>query len=191
MGNVQDLKGKRVDIGKGGSGAQATWAAIETALGWTDADLALAAELNPDSAGAALCAGDVDASVQLVGHPSIRVADELRQCDLVLVSVLGPEIAEFVVGRPYYRPGEIPAGMYGANPATPTFGVSATLVAAADLPDNMAYAVAKSLIEGVDQLRSRNPVLAPLEPREMIRAGLTAPLHPGAERAYRELGLIK
>ena len=55
----------------------------------------------------------------------------------------------------------------------------------------MAYAFAKSAIEGVDQLRSRRPALAGLEPKEMVRASLTAPLHPGAERAYRELGLTK
>jgi TRAP transporter TAXI family solute receptor len=191
VGDVEGLKGKRVDIGRPGSGAQATWEAIEAALGWARADLKLAAELKPDSAGSALCANEVDASVQLVGHPSAWLAQRLGQCDLALVSVAGPAIAELVVGRPYYRPGEIPAGVYGGNAATPTFGVSATLVASAELPDAVAYSIAKSAIEGVDQLRSRRPALARLEPEEMVRASLTAPLHPGAERAYRELGLIK
>jgi TRAP transporter TAXI family solute receptor len=188
---VEELKGKRIDIGKVGSGARATWAGIEAALGWSETDLALVTSLSPDSAGAALCADEIDASVQLVGHPSARVAAGFGQCDLDLVSVTGPAIAELVVGRPFYRPGEIPAAMYGSHPATPTFGVSATLVATADLPDDMAYAIARTLLEGVDELRSRNAVLGALEPGEMIRIGLTAPLHPGAERAYRDLGLIK
>ena len=191
VGDVEALKGKRVDIGRAGSGAQATWEAIEAALGWTRADLKLAAELKPDSAGAALCANEVDASVQLVGHPSAWLAQRLDQCDLALVSVAGPAIAELVAGRPYFRPGEIPAGIYGGNAATPTFGVSATLVTSTNLPEAAAYAIAKSAIEGIDQLRSRRPALAQLEPREMIRLALTAPLHPGAERAYRELGLLK
>lgn len=188
---VEELKGKRIDIGKVGSGAHATWEGIEAALGWSDSDLALVTALNPDSAGAALCSDEVDASVQLVGHPSARVAGVLAQCELSLVSVAGPAIAEFVVGRPYYRPGEIPAGMYGRNPATPTIGVSATLVTSADLPDATAYAVAKAILEGVGELRRRNAVLAALEPGEMVRVGLTAPLHPGAERAFRDLGLLK
>jgi TRAP transporter TAXI family solute receptor len=190
-GDVKSLKGKRVDIGRPGSGAHATWEAIETALGWTRADLRLAAELKPDSAGFALCADEIDASVQIVGHPSAWLAQRVDECGLTLVSIAGPAISELVAGRPYYRLGEIPAGVYGGNAATPTFGVSATLVASADLPDEVAYVVAKSAIEGVDQLRSRRPALAQLEPKAMVHASLTAPLHPGAERAYRELGLTK
>ena len=191
VGDVEDLKGKRVDIGRAGSGAQATWEAIEAALGWTRADLKLAAELKPDSASSALCANEVDASVQLVGHPSAWLAQRLDQCDLALVSVAGPVIAELVAGRPYFRPGEIPAGIYGANAATPTFGVSATLVTSTNLPE------AVGLRDRQVDHRRRRPAPQPpsrpcaARPREMVRAGLTAPLHPGAERAYRELGLIK
>jgi uncharacterized protein len=110
---------------------------------------------------------------------------------LALVSVAGPAIDALVAGRPYYRLGQIPAGVYGGNAATPTFGVSATLVASAELPDEVAYVFARSAIEGVDRLRSVRPALARLDPKEMVRASLTAPLHPGAERAYRELGLAK
>jgi TRAP transporter TAXI family solute receptor len=189
VGDVKNLKGKRVDIGRPGSGAHATWEAIEAALGWTRADLRFAAELKPDSAGFALCAHEIDASVQIVGHPSAWLAQRVDECDLSLVSIAGPAISDLVAGRPYYRLGEIPAGIYGGNAATPTFGVSATLVASADLPDEIAYVFAKSAIEGVEQLRSRRPALAGLKPKEMVQASLTAPLHPGAERAYRELGL--
>jgi TRAP transporter TAXI family solute receptor len=188
---VEDLEGQRVDIGRSGSGAHATWEAIEAALGWTRADLKLAVELKPDAAPSALCANQIDASVQIVGHPSAWLAQNFEECDLGLVSVAGPAISELVAGRPYYRLGEIPAGVYGVNVATPTFGVSATLVAAADLPEEVAYVFARSAIEGVDQLRSLRPPLARLEPKEMVRASLTAPLHPGAERAYRELGLME
>jgi hypothetical protein len=191
VGEVNGLKGKRVDIGRPGSGAHATWEAIEEALGWTRADLRLAAELKPDSASSALCANAIDASVQIVGHPSAWLAQIVDECDLALVSVAGPAIAELVAGRPYYRPGEIPAGVYGGNAAKPTFGVNATLVASAALPDDVAYAFAKAAIEGVNQLRSLRPAFAGLEPKEMVRASLTAPLHPGAEQAYRELGLAK
>jgi TRAP transporter TAXI family solute receptor len=191
IGDVEALKGKRVDIGRPGSGARATWDVIEAALGWARADLKLAAELKPDSAGDALCANEVDASVQLVGHSSAWLAQWLDRCDLALVGVAGPAVAGLVSGRPYYRPGEIPAGMYGGNAATPTFGVSATLVTSAELPDEVVHAIARAAIKGVDQLRTRRPALARLEPEEMVRASLTAPLHPGAERAYRELGLIK
>jgi TRAP transporter TAXI family solute receptor len=191
VGDVEDLKDKRLDTGRLGSGAHATWEAIEAALGWTRADLKVAMELKPESAHAALCANTIDASVQIVGHPSPSLAQGLEECDLGLVSVAGPAISQLVAGRPYYRLGEIPAGIYGGIPATPTFGVSATLVASAALPDEVAYVFARSAIEGVDQLRSLRPPLARLDPKEMGRTSLTAPLHPGAERAYRELGLIE
>jgi hypothetical protein len=191
VGGVQDLEGKRVDIGRPGSGAHATWETIEAALGWTRANLELAVELKPDSARSALCADQIDASVQIVGHPSPWLAQSLDECDLALVSVAGPAISELVAGRPYFRLGEIPAGVYGGAATLPTFGVSATLVASADLPAEVAYVFARAAIQGADQLRSLRPALAKLEPKEMVRASLTAPLHPGAERAYRELGLTR
>ena len=191
VGEIDDLEDKRLDIGRPGSGAHATWEAIEAALGWTREDLKLAAELKPDSAAFALCANEIDASVQIVGHPSAWLAQSVDECGLTLVSIAGQAISELVAGRPYYRLGEIPAGVYGGNAATPTFGVSATLVASVQLPSEVAYVFAKSAIEGIDQLRRRRPALAGLQANEMVRASLTAPLHPGAERAYRELGLIK
>jgi uncharacterized protein len=189
VGEIDDLEDKRVDIGRPGSGAHATWEAIEAALGWTRTDLKLALDLKPDAAPSALCSNQIDASVQMMGHPSAWLAQSVGECDLALVSVAGPAISELVAGRPYYRLGEIPAGVYGGNAATPTFGVSATLVASAALPDDVAYVFAKSAIEGIDQLRSLRPALGALEPKEMVSTSLTAPLHPGAERAFRELGL--
>jgi hypothetical protein len=191
IGELNDLKGKRVDIGRPGSGAHATWEAIEAAFGWTRTDLKLALDLKPDTAPSALCENRIDASVQIMGHPSAWLAQRVGECHLTLVSAAGPAISELVAGRPYYRFGEIPAGVYGGNAATPTFGVSATLVASAALPDDVAYLFAKSVIEGVGQLRSLRPALGALEPKEMVSASLTAPLHPGAERAFRDLGLTK
>ena len=113
--------------------------------------------------------------MQIVGHPSAWLAQSVDECGLTLVSIAGPAISELVAGRPYYRLGEIPAGVYGGNAATPTFGVSATLVASVELPSEVAYVFAKSAIEGVDQLRSRRPALAGLQANEMVRASLTAP----------------
>jgi uncharacterized protein len=97
--DIEHLRDKRVDIGRPGSGAHATWEAIEAALGRTRANLKLAAELKPDSARSALCANEIDASVQIVGHPSAWLAQSLKECDLALVSVAGPAISELVADR--------------------------------------------------------------------------------------------
>ena len=135
---------------------------------------------------------DVDASVQLVGHPSDRLADELRQCDLALVSVAWPRDCR-IRGRPTVLPAWGDPG-----------GDLRRQCGHADLrrqrhAGRLGGSAGRGRVCGrqVDHRRGR-PVaeaairaLAQLEPREMVRAGLTAPLHPGAERAYRELGLIK
>lgn len=101
-----------------------------------------------------------------------------------------PSHLALVADRPYYRLREIPAGIYGGNAATPTFGASATLVVGRPA-GRSRLRVRRSAIAGVDQLRSVRPPLARLDPQEMVRTSLIAPLHPGAERAYRELGLTK
>jgi hypothetical protein len=186
-----DLRGKRVNIGNPGSGQRATTEAVMAANGWTMADFGQVSELPSDEQAAALAGGRVDAVVFTVGHPSSEIYDATSSTVARLIPITGPAVDDLIADHPYYAKAEIPGGLYHGNDgATPTFGVRATLVVSATASDDLVYLVVKSVFENFDQFKGLHPALAKLDRREMARAALTAPLHPGAERYYREAGLI-
>jgi len=190
IAKVEDLKGKRLNIGMPGSGTRATWEILSGALGITANDLAEATELRPESAGERMCANTLDASLMIVGHPSKLVDAQLKACGLVLVPVAGDAIEALVASRPYYVQGTIPGRFYGLATDTPSFGGITTLMTNAAVPDAIVHAFTLAVMQGLDRLRQQ-PVLSGLDPKQMVQQSLIAPLHPGAARAYRELGLLQ
>lgn len=186
--NITDLKGKRLNIGNPGSGTRGTWEVIEKALGWSRDDLKLAAELKSAETGQALCDDKIDAYFWLVGHPSALTQETLATCDSHLVNARGEEIDKLVADTPYYRKATIPAGMYGDNPDIETFGVGATFVTSADVSDDVVYTVVKAVFDNFDQFKALHPAFQHLKEEEMIKDGLSAPLHPGAVKYYKERG---
>lgn len=190
--NFDDLKGKRVNIGNPGSGQRGTMDVVLAAKGWTTADFAVASELPPAEQAAALCDNNVDAMVYTVGHPSGAIQEATTACDTVLVNVTGPEIDKLIAENPYYRSATIPGGMYrGSDADVTTFGVGATFVTSADVPEDVVYNVVKAVFTDLDQFKGLHPALGVLDPQQMVSDGNSAPLHPGAERYYREAGLLK
>jgi len=184
-----DLKGKRVNIGNPGSGQRETMQVIMDAKGWKMSDFALASELKSAEQAAALCDNKVDAIVFTVGHPAGTIEEATASCDAKLIPVTGPEIDKLVEEHPYYSKATIPGGLYTGNPdPTDTFGVRATFVTSADVPDDVVYAVVKSVFDNFDRFKGLHPAFAKLEPEEMVSQGLSAPLHPGAEKYYKEKG---
>lgn len=191
ISSITDLRGKRVNIGSAGSGTRASWDDLAAALEWNRDDLALAAELRPDAAGYALCNGNLDANLLMYGHPSALVATELARCDQRIVPVTGPAVDRLIADNAYYSKVIIMAGTYGIATDIPSFGGRATLVTTAEQPDDVVYTLTKQILANVPELKTMHPALASLVPREMVRDALTAPLHPGAQRAFREMGLLK
>ncbi|MCP5075777.1 MAG: TAXI family TRAP transporter solute-binding subunit [Rhodobacteraceae bacterium] len=188
IANITDVKGKRMNIGNPGSGTRGTWEVLEGALGWERSDLALAAEMKSAETGAAVCDGKIDAYFWLVGHPSALTQESLASCAAHLVDVTGPEIDKLIADNSYYRKATIPAGMYNNEADVTTFGVGATFVTSADVPEDVVYIVVKAVFENFDQFKKLHPAFANLKPEEMIADGLSAPLHAGAVKYYKEQG---
>jgi TRAP transporter TAXI family solute receptor len=189
--NFQDLKGKRVNVGNPGSGQRGTMEVVMQALGWTMDDFKLASELKSAEQSQALCDNKVDAMVFTVGHPSGSIQEATTTCDSVLVNVTGPAIDKLVKENSYYRYATIPGGMYRGNPDdVKTFGVGATFVSSAAVPENVIYNVVKAVFENFDQFKKLHPAFANLKKEEMIKDGLSAPLHDGAIKYYKEAGLM-
>ena len=188
----QQLKGKRVNIGNPGSGQRGTMEVVMAALGWTKKDFKLASELKSAEQSQALCDNKVDAMVFTVGHPSGSIKEATTSCDSVIVEVAGPEIDKLVKENDYYRTATVPGGMYrGTDTDTKTFGVGATFVTSAKVPENVIYYVVKAVFENFDEFKKLHPAFANLKKEEMIKDGLSAPLHAGAAKYYKEAGLMK
>ena len=186
--NITDLKGMRLNIGNPGSGTRGTWEVLEKALGWKRSDLKLAAEMKSAETGQAVCDGKIDAYFWLVGHPSALTQESLASCAAHLVNVTGPAIDKLVADRPYYRTATIPANMYNNKKDITTFGVGATFVTSTDVPDKVVYIIVKAVFDNFDQFKKLHPAFANLDPKEMIKDGLSAPLHAGAVKYYKEKG---
>lgn len=190
--NFEDLKGKRVNIGNPGSGQRGTMEVVMGKMGWTKDDFKLAAELKPAEQSQALCDNKVDAIIYTVGHPNGSIKEATTSCDAVLVNVTGPEIDVLVTENDYYRTAVIPGGMYrGSDEDTMTFGVGATFVSSDTVPENTIYIVVKSVFENFDDFKKLHPAFGNLKKEEMVKDGLSAPLHDGAAKYYKEAGLIK
>ena len=185
-----DLNGKRVNIGEPGSGQRATIEAIMDAKGWTRSDFRLASELKAAEQAQALCDNKIDVMVYFVGHPNGAVQEATTSCDTVVVSVDDKEVQQMVESTSYFVSYEIPGGMYSGNdkPVT-TIGAKATLVSSTKVSDETVYWVVKSVFDSFDNFRRLHPGFANLTKAEMLE-GNTAPLHPGAEKYFKEVGLI-
>ncbi|GGC03876.1 C4-dicarboxylate ABC transporter substrate-binding protein [Marinobacterium zhoushanense] len=186
-----DLKGKRVNVGNPGSGQRGTMEVLMAAKGWTMDDFSLASELKAAEQSKALCDNNIDAMIYTVGHPSGSIKEATTSCDSVIVEVSGPEVDKLVNDNPYYRVAVIPGGMYrGTDKDVYTFGVGATFVTSSKVDPNLIYHVVKAVFENFDTFTKLHPAFANLKKEEMIKEGLSAPLHEGAIKYYKEAGLM-
>ena len=189
--NFEGLAGKRVNVGNPGSGQRATMEVVMDAFGMNMDSFALATEYKGSEMAKQICDNNIDAMIYTIGHPAAAIKEATTTCDVKLISVTGAPIEKLVADNPYYRVATIPGGMYaGTDSDTTTFGVGATFVTSADVSDDVAYVVAKAVLSNLDDFRGLHPAFANLDAAQMISDGLSAPLHPGAERAYKELGLM-
>lgn len=177
--NVDALRGKRVGIGKEGSGSRATWEVIENALGWNRTDIR-AVEVPSEEQGQMLCAGELDAFVWFSGHPSFSTEETLSGCDANLISVSEEAIAAVLERHPRYRKVTIPADIYaGQETPVTSFGTMAELVTASAVDPEIVGAVTQAILEDVDRLRGLHPALKDTGMHVLAHTS-SAPLHPGA-----------
>ena len=190
--NFEDLKGKRVNIGNPGSGQRSTIEVLLAAMGWSTGDFSLASELKATEQAAALCDNQVDAMVYTVGHPSGSIQEATTACDSVMVNVTGPVVDELIEDNPFYRVATIPGGMYRGNDEdATTFGVAATFVTSDKVSDEAVYTIVSAVFDNFEDFKALHPAFENLVAEEMAVAGLSAPLHPGAAKYYKEKGWIK
>lgn len=187
-----DLKGKRVAIGNPGSGTRATVDGLMAATGATTREFAAVSELKADEHGAALCDNKIDAFFYVVGHPSANIQDPMTTCGAQLVNITGTAPEKLVADNSFYATVQIPAKTYPSQSTDlSTYGVVSTIVTSAKKTDAEVYLLVKSVFDNLEDLKKLHPAFAGLKAENMIQAGLSAPLHPGAAKFYKEKGWMK
>lgn len=191
IASFDDLKGKRVNIGNPGSGQRDTLEEIMQVKGWDRSAFSLAAELKPAEQASALGDNNIDAMTYFVGHPNGAIQEATTTTDAVLVPVTGAEIDKLLAAKSYYTKAEIPGGVYkGNDAATPSIGGKAVLSTSAKASPEVVYQLVKSVFDNIDRFKRLHPAFADLKEEDMIKVGLSAPLHEGAVRYYKERGWL-
>jgi len=186
---MEDFKGKRFNVGNPGSGQRATMEMLLPALGMSTRDFSLASELKPDEHGAALCDNKIDGFAYTVGHPAANIQDPPTTCGAKLVPLTGEGVEKLIAQYPYFAHATVPGGLYANNPEpTNTFGVVATFVSSTRVSDEVVYTMVKAVFDNFEEFKKLHPAFANLDPQQMIKEGLSAPLHDGAVRYYKEKG---
>jgi len=187
----EDLKGKRFNVSNPGSGSRASVEQLLAAMGWTFKDFALASELRGDETASALCDGKIDGFSYTIGHPAAQIQDAIVTCEAQLIPMTGPVVDRLVADNPYLAKVTIPGGMYPHNPNDiDTYGVLAVFVTSADVPEESVYVIVKAVFDNLEEFKRLHPAFAHLDAKRMVRDGLSAPLHPGALRYFKEKGLL-
>ncbi|TDO04591.1 MULTISPECIES: TAXI family TRAP transporter solute-binding subunit [Halomonas] len=189
---LDDLAGKRVNIGNPGSGQRNTMEVVMDAKGWTVDTFSLASQLDAAEMASALADNNIDAMAYVVGHPNGAIQEATTTVDAKLIPLNDEDIQAIVEEYPYYSTSVIPGGIYKGNPDdVETFGVAATFVTDADTSEEVVYQTVKAIFDNFDRFKQLHPAFANLNPEEMVSQGLSAPLHEGAARYYREQGWIE
>jgi TRAP transporter TAXI family solute receptor len=183
---IEDLPGKRLDVGAVATARRATALKLLSAAGYAREDFSEWHELTGSSTASELCSGRVDASLQVFGHPNAAMASLLESCALEIVPLKGPAIDEFLDLNPDYSPTFIPIGSYPQLAFDiETVALSATLVTRADIPAPLVWTFTTEILLNLDILEIEAPVIDAPDLNWMQTEGLSAPMHPGAVAAFQ------
>lgn len=189
ISSVMDMKGKRVNIGNPGSGTRVLAGVLMEAAGVTPDDFSLAAELKSSEQAAALCDGKIDAAIWAAGLPNGSAMEATSTCDIDIISLDTSGMDKVLAENPAYAAATVPGGMYpGNDDDIMSWGPKATFVTDASTSDDVVYVLVKAIFENFEDFKKLHPAFGRLTEEEMIKDGLSAPLHPGAEKYYKERG---
>lgn len=188
INSVEDLKGKRVNIGNPGSGQRGNAEDVLRLYGLDHTKDFRAEGLQQTEASRALVDRNIDAFFYTVGNPSAAIEEPAQSVDLKMIPINSDAIKTFVAEHPYYIMTSIPGGTYrGIDEDIETFAVTATVVTNESVDEQVVYDMVKTVFENLEELKASHAAFRYLNPEEMLQ-GLSAPIHPGAMKYYKEKG---
>ncbi len=189
--SVRDLKGKRVSLDEPGSGTLVDARIILEAFGVREDEIH-ADYIKPGPAAAKLRDNLLDAFIIVAGYPTGSVAELAAKVEVDLVPIDGPEVDGLLETYEFFARDEIPAGTYQGIDATPTISVGALWIVSADIDDDLVYGITSALWhDNARKLLDNGHAKGRAITRDTALDGVGIPLHPGAERFYRDSGLLE
>jgi TRAP-type uncharacterized transport system substrate-binding protein len=186
---LRTVMGTSINLGPPGSGILNTVQAVLEVYGIDEGELQ-AEYLRPAEAPDFLRDGRLDCFFYTVGIGGAAIQDIAVTTSVTLVPLDGPELEGLIEDFPYYSFATVPAGTYsGIDEDVTIFGVKALFATTTDLDDEVVYNIVTAVLNNLETFQQTHPALAGLTEEDFL-TGLGAPLHPGAERAYREAGMI-
>jgi len=192
VASVADLKGKRVAMGEPGSGTLVDAQLIIKAFGLKEADMR-PAYIKTDQAIDQMIEGKLDALFLVGLAPSPEIAELAERLPIAVVPIAGTELDELRKTTPFFVETAIPGGLYkGADKPTPTLGISALLVVSSRISEDTVYGIARALWHRSTRaaLDSGHPLGKRIQLESALQ-GVPIPLHPGAEKYYREVKIMQ
>ncbi len=185
--SLADLVGRRVSVGAPGSGTEVSAQAILEANGITYDDFS-EQRLNFNETAAALRDGDIDAGFWSVGPPTSSILDLATTRDIVIVAIDGDELDAGLGASEVFAPYTLRAGTYpGVDVDVQTIGTPNVIVAAAEMPDQLAYDFLDALYSNIDDVIAVHPSANDTTPENALAAS-PIPLHPAAVQYYQDAG---
>ncbi|MDP9196180.1 MAG: TAXI family TRAP transporter solute-binding subunit [Pseudomonadota bacterium] len=186
------LEGKTVSPGQKGSPTRALMDMLFAARGWSAGEDLKVVDMAMADQTEALCSGEVDAIAFVAAHPNGLVQETAGRCAVSILPVEDVTANSLTGDNPFLVRTRIPGGLYpGVDDDVPTVGLAATLVTTASADEAMVHAVACGILDRVQDFRDQHPVLHSLTAKTMAGKPAGADLHPGAERCFREEGLLR
>ncbi|WP_170000015.1 TAXI family TRAP transporter solute-binding subunit [Campylobacter sp. RM9328] len=189
--NIEDLAGKKYNVGNPGSGNEVTTLAVFKAKKFDVAKLGYRGVLTVQECPHALKDKKIDGYSFMVGHPTANITDAANSMPIDILDITGEDVDKMIADYPYFAKGVIPNGSYeGINRDVNSIGVKAVLVADESASNEAVRAVVKSILDNFDEYKTLHPALKSVTKESLIQ-GLSAPLHPAAEAVFKEAGIIK
>jgi hypothetical protein len=189
--SVRDLKGKRVSLDEPGSGTLVDARIILDAFGLSENDLT-PSYVKPTQASAMMDEGQLDAFMIVAGYPTASVSELCASAGCELVPIEGPEVDALLERYPFFARDTIPAHTYPGVDQTETLSVGAQWLVGAEVDEDLVYGITKALWhDNARKLLDDGHIKGRAITLDTALDGIAVPLHPGAERYYREIGLIQ
>lgn len=193
MSDFADLEGKTVNIGNAGSGTEATMTFALSRYGKAPEDVfGQVTRLTSREQAQALCDGKIDAFFYTTGITASSITEATNTCDASVLNWNDDTIDAMIGEFPYYAKSVIPAESYrGQDDDVTTWGLGATLVASAETDEDVVYNMVKAVFDNFEDFKAQSTLYVGLTREGSVNNGRSIPFHPGAERYFREVGLIK
>ncbi len=185
-----DIKDKRINLGNEGSGNEATAMVLLKHSNIKRNDLKFSGAYEAAEMPEALKKNKIDGYFYMVGHPTANVKDAANSVDIRLIPLEGPAVDKLVKKYPYFTKEVISKKMYRGNEKPiKTFGVKAVLITSSEMSNKAVYTITRAILENFELFKKLHPTYSNITKKSLLK-GLSAPLHKGARKYYKEAGLL-